>query len=860
MSTISERVERSLDTLDAGRPIIHLVSSIIRDYPDPYALARKHAQRIVLKHTGKAMDPRFVWWHQFDGASSSSRSFTGWEHSGVPKKSMHLAELVVQRFDARFQQAPDELDLYGGFYRQGRHATAFNERNELPMLGSAVQQDLWALDFAVAYRAELASFWSTYGAQFRVLAKINLLGQAHAAKREGHITVEDWTRLRAMVSNELSITGVPTLDQLQRDSTENPLVASRYAIDRVDRGCLYSFAAQDGRVVLYRPWAAEALRGFESERAMAAWLRAQLHDTDTLAVYLQAAHVDERDTERMTQIKAKLKSLGDSHSDQATQALLSYLRMPIAGEMFRYLGDRAHEEMQQNAAAMLDNADLRKAMWSGYLAAFLRVFGGFAPLGWPMTLTLLGASVAKVALDVDVAANAVDDQTRRAALSDAIFDSVFAALNMADLGFQSSFASLTYEAAINERGASLTDWQPTRSVSPALQGYEANQVLNDELALSGRLRGIRIDEQGGCWIVLDGLTYRVRYSQDLAVWLIVPANDPFAFAPLHPVRLDDSGAWQLLEPPRLLGGSPPSIEGVPNTTSRFWDGYLKADSLHSSVASASALHRQKALLQRQGAVPALVPGAAPTLDSHGLDCVMVAGALSYSYRYDREYFNSLIEYYTSDESKVNDVFRSGNYRYGDEDDYIKDLADSLERLPRNNTVKLYRGGHSSRGTGGDAYRQRRLRVGDVLVNTDITSFTENPYKVGEFASTNRTQALDSMVGVFDDSSIIFELPAGQYQSGTPISPFSLYWDEGETVFLPGSYFRIDKLEQVYGEHYHFLHVTLSQTVAPLSGAVYDLRTGQVFDRARFVSRLRTAALAQRFFPAPAASTSSLLEQ
>ncbi|MDH0301148.1 MULTISPECIES: DUF6543 domain-containing protein [unclassified Pseudomonas] len=859
MSTIKERVERSLDALDAGRPLASLVDEIIGAYPDPYELARQHAQRILSRHTGRAMDPRFVWWHQFDRASTSNRSFTGWWHSGSPSKSMHLAELVVQRFDARFQQAPDELDLYGGFYRQGHHASAFDERNEVPMLGSAVQQDLWALDFAVAYRAELASFWSTYGDKFRVLAKINLLGQAHAARRDGRITVDDWTRLRAMVSHELSVTGVPTLDMLQRDSTANPLVASRYAIDRVDRGCLYSFAAQDGRVVLYRPWAAEALKGFESELTMARWLREQLQDADTLGTFTRAAHVDARDSVRTHEVKATLQSIANSRSEQAAVVVLAYLRQPISGVLFTYLGDRANEEMRQNASTMLDNADLRKAMWSGYLAAFLRVFGGFAPLGWPMTLTLLGASVAKVALDVDAAASAVDDHARRAALRDAIFDSLFAALNMADLGFQSSLVSLTYEAPFNERSTSLADWTPAQSVAPALQDLEANQVLAGETELAGRLRGMRLDESGGCWIVLDGLSYRVRYSHELAVWLIVPPDDPFAFAPLHPVRLDENGVWRLLQPPRLAGGSPPAVEGMASVTSRFWASHVTLDEVSSRVLSANALHRQKALL-RQWPVAELAPGAVPALDGHGLDCVLTAGATHYSYRHGRDYFNSLIEYYTSDESRVNDVFRSGTYRYGDEDDYIKDLADSLEQLPRSNKVSLYRGGHSSRGTGGERYRGGQLKVGDVLVNTDIASFTENPYKVGEFASTHRTQAPQGLVGVFDDSSIIYELPAGSYQDGTPISPFSLYWDEGETVFLPGRYFRVDKLEQVYGEHFRFIHVTLSQVVGPVSGPVYDLRTGQAFDRASFVARIKTPTLAQRFFPSAAEPASSLLEQ
>lgn len=221
----------------------------------------------------------------------------------------------------------------------------------------------------------------------------------------------------------------------------------------------------------------------------------------------------------------------------------------------------------------------------------------------------------------------------------------------------------------------------------------------------------------------------------------------------------------------------------------------------------------------------------------------------YSYRYGHEYFNSLVEWYTSNESTVNDVMRTGRYQYGDEDSYINDLADSLGRLPKSNEVTLYRGGHRSRGTGGEFYRNGHLRVGDVLVNTDLTSFTENPYKVTEFACLPFAGAPGSLPGLFDDSSVVFELVAGRYRGATPISAFSIFWQEGESLMLPGNYLRIEGLEQVYGEHYRFIKVTLAQTGKPVSGPVYDLRTGLLFDVAAYRAQFRTPALAQRFFPA-----------
>jgi len=856
MNTVKERVARDLDALDAAWPLARLVDDIVRDYPDASALANEYAQTLLIKHTGRAMAPRFVWWHQFQGTSvNSAASFTGWQHSGSPQKSMRLAELVIERFDVGFQEAPDELAVYGGFYRQGPHASHFDERNEVRLLPTQVQDDLWAIDFAVVYRARIEHFWSTYGSHFRTLAKVNVLGQAASAARAGRIRGLDRARVRALVVDGLAEDSVPTLAMLQQDSTQGALAIYRYALGQSDHGCLYSLEAQDGRVMLYLPWTNEALKAFDSALAMAGWLREQLQNEATLDAFKVAAHTNAQDPSNAQAVKTHLHSIAGSASAEAALVLLTFIKRPLSGNLFTYLADLATREMRQSAGLMLDNAQLRKWLWSGYLGAFLKVFGGIAPLGWPVSLTVLGASIAKVGLEVDAAVHAPSELARKAALRAAMFDSVLAALNLVDVSFQSSFASLAYEAPAHEAQASLESWQVARYASLPVEGQESNALVAGELVQSGRLRGITVAPDGSCWILLNGLSYRVRYSHDLACWLVVPVENPYAFGPLRPVRLNAAGEWELLIPPQLAGGAPPPIPEVADSSSPFWDIYTSIDGVQSGKTSATAYRRQKALLEAW-MIPSIQPGHAPDLDEHGLDCVMTRGTPEYSYRHQREYFNSLIEYYTSDESRVNNVFRHGEYVYGDEDSYIARLADSLERLPKSNAVTLFRGGNAARGTGGSLYRTGQLKVGDVLVNTDLTSFSENPYKAVEFASQVSSPETLQPARLFDDSSVIFELPAGRYEGGTPISAFSLYWQEAETLFLPGHYFRVDRLEQVYGASYRFILVSLSRTARPLSGLAYDLRTGQLFDLQAYRARIRTPSLVQRFFPPQGTSSSS----
>ncbi|MFJ4343738.1 dermonecrotic toxin domain-containing protein [Pseudomonas sp. NPDC089401] len=847
MNDNRERMLRVLDALAEGNPMVRLVSELLHAYPDLYTLANEHAEAIVKKHTGKAMDPRFVWWHQFNLESTSHLTFTGWQHSGPPQKSLVLTELMIERFDLHFQEASDELDMCGGFYRQGPHARAYDERNEVPMLGSAVQRDLWALDFATLYRDKVERFWSAHDQSCLVLAKITLLGHGVRAAREGDISQADLTRLHALVADDLLPGQPPSLAQLRQTSSRSPLAVHRYVFSDGDRGCLFALQAEDGRVLAYMPWAGRTLKGFDSELALAGWLREHLKSPGILQAFVAGAHGNPGETSARALIKVHLQGIADSHSAQAAKVALTFFKRPLASDLFRFLCDQAASEMRSTALMMRDNSRLRRAMCSGYLSAFLAIAGGFAPLGWPMSLALLGASVAKVGLEADAAAHASDEQSRKHAMRTAMLESLYATLNLLDVGFQSTFASLAYEAPPHEIAFDVQRWQSAQSPLPSIEDLEINTLLAGEPGQSGLLRGVYVAQDGACSIVLDGLSYRVRYSQQLSVWLIVPADNPFAFAPLRPVRLNAAGEWELLQPLSLAGGAPSAERGLQSRTSLFWDTYAVVNANLSRRLSAKAMQRQKALLS-DWPVAELQRGQAPDLDANGIDCVKVDGRAEYSYRYGREYFNSLIEYYTSDESRVNDVFRVGNYKYGDEDDFIGNLADSLDALPKSSTQRLYRGGHLSRGTGGQRYRDGRLQVGDVLVNTDLSSFTENPYLAAEFASQPSVHAPAGLPGVFDDSSVLFELRADHYQSGTPIGAFSLYWDEAETVFLPGNYFRVDQLEQITGNHYRFIHVTLSQTVKPASGTVYDLRTGQPFDIELYRARFRTPALVERFFP------------
>lgn len=845
MHDIQQALLHNLEVLGTGRALAQLADDFLDHFPDPCRLARRHADKILRRHTGKVWNPDQVWWHQFTDAASSSRSYTGWAHYQRPIKTRRFTELMIERFDVGFQDATDELDLYGGFYSQGPHAQRFDERNEVPMLARDVQKDFWNLDFAQVVRDEVETFWKVRTDDFRVLAKVTLLAQCKEAERAGRLTAQDARQVRALVSSVLaSAERAPTLELLRKAAGEGEMHINVYR-PSVGRACLYILRPTSGRVWLYMPYDDQALRAFASEQAMAHWLRGWATTTEGMQRLRAAVVADEHLSDGHEAAEDALRQLADSSSDAAALKLLQRYSTPGSGNLFSQLVEDARSDMRHNAKLMVDNQRLRKAMLTGYLAAFIKVGALLVPLSTGISLALLAASVTKVWLEVDAAAHARSRQARQDALRGAIIDSIFAALNMIELGFGASHATLNYRAPFHETQASLADWQPVAHPQGLLEAREAKETLDGLQQGRQALRGIRLDSKGECWIDLQGRPYRVRYSTELKTWLIVPPDNPFAFGPIRPVRLNDVGEWELLGPPRLAGGAPG--DGLAPQPSAFWDEYMLTDEQRSEVLSDAALARQTSLLE-QSDIPELASDAEPLVDEEGFDYVDEHGACTYTYKHDGRFRNHLIDLYTMDDG-INDYLRQGvrNFNYADEVSYLDKLADALERLPVDAEVPLYRGGCGERGTSGIHFRSGRFKKGDILVNTDLTSFTENPYIIRKFSADTNKVSPQGLEGVFDDTSVVFELPAGRYHSGRPIAPFSSHYDEAETLFLPGAYFQIDEISEITGVDFRFVNVRIKQVGKPRSGPVYDLRSGEPFDRGAYVERLGAPHLVDRFF-------------
>lgn len=826
-----EHFERSLHSMADARAVMAKARGYLEAWPDLYKLARKTAGEYLLKHTGKPLDPDRVWWNVFDGAASAP-TFTGWRHSGPPKQSMTFTQLLIHRFNDGFQVAPDVLPVYGGFYNRGSGAREYGQHNEVQLEPGKVMGDLWAMDFASLLAQRTERFWHEHGDDFPLLAKVRLLASLDEAVNQGALMPSDRQRLRAWLG--VGQGGV-TLTQLQMPTPAHAFHIRHYLA--TGGGHLITLRADDGRTVLYCPGTEWLPRAFANHGDLVHWLSRHLRSREAFDALFRV-HQQSGAEAHQQAMSNLLKRFGPAEAP----AWPFGVGRRVTGDLFAEMRDWAKTDLAVSHTMAVSNADLRKSLWRGYLGAFLGVFGGFPVLAWPLGLVVLGAGVARLSLDIDAAVRARSVVERTQAVISAVADTVAAVFSIIDVGL--GVKALHFQAPPHERLIATRVLEPTDRLNDELESLDGNRIVPEPMTTPGMLDGVSIDDDGSTWIEMNDLTLRVRHSPEAEGWLAVDDDDPYAFLPNTRMQVVTDFMWTPLEvaqPELAVSGQ------LETAASGFWDTYMQAN-------YESHWEMSQALLERQRETLSTIALPSPSMSNPLLEnprqfrYLLKDGKPFYTW-VDEEYFNNdLVAAYTDELTQANGVFRHGVEIDNEMVAYLSDLFDSLEQLPRSEAVRLWRGGSGARATGGGQFRNGELTVGDVLVTTDITSFTENPYALRDFVAPKQVKGL-KRVNVFDDTSVVYELIGKGMNSGVPIGPMSLSTAEAEVVFTPGRYLRIESVREVRGEHYHFVRVRLREVDKPDVGTVYDLRTGEPFDRVAYVNRVRHASLVERFFPA-----------
>ena len=831
MAVDLEHFERSLNSLADARAVMDKARAYLAAWPDLYRLAHRTASDYLLQHTGKRMDPDRIWWNVFDQAVSAP-SFSGWRHVGPPRQSMTFTQLLVHRFSDGFQLAPDALPVYSGFYTQGEGASEYGEQNEVRLDTGEVMGDFWKLDFPSIVSQHTARFWDRHGEDFTLLAKLRLIAMVDDGVSQGALNEIDRRRLRAWLGVGQ---GKMSLASLQSVTTSDAFDVRHYLV--AGGGHLLTLRASDGRTVLYCPGTDWPPRAFANQGDLAHWLSQQLRSPQAFdALYRVSQRSGAAERQRV------FDELTDRIGPPEAPAWPFGTGRKVSAGLFAEMRSWAQADLTVSHALAVSNADLRKSLWRGYLGAFLSVFSGFSVLAWPLGLVMLGASVASLSLDIAATVRARSVFERTEAILSTIADMVAAVFSIIDVGLGAK--ALRFHAPPHERLAGSVILQAVERQSDELASLNGNRIVPQPCTTPGVLNGVSVDADGSTWIEMHDLTLRVRHSPEAGGWLAVDDDDPFAFLPDYRLRVTSASGWRWFDAPPPAESMSGALEQV---ASGFWDAYMQENAELSAQMSQTLLERQRRILSKAG------------LPSPSADNPLVCGPLQhrhllkdgkpwFSWAQNDEFHNDLVLAYTNEMTQANSLFRHGKAGDGDLTDYLKGLFDSLEQLPASGAVRMWRGGSAQRGTGGAHFRSALLSPGDVLVTTDITSFTENPYALRDFVAPKQMRGLDH-VHVFDDSSVVYELVGKGLHSGVPIGPMSMMSTEAEVLFTPGRFMRIESVRDVHGAGYRFIKVRLREVDKPDAEVIHDLRTGAPFDRKAYAERVGHQALVKRFFPA-----------
>ncbi|EIK97722.1 hypothetical protein PMM47T1_04399 [Pseudomonas sp. M47T1] len=537
--------------------LIDIAARLANNLPDMRQKARDTANLILKRHTGAYGEPDHIWWHRWDSANSTPRSFTGWEHWGKPIESMTFPQLVMARFKATDQDNADLLHQMGGFYTRGPNERVYNEKNEVRLEPQDVLNDFWGLNFASEFSDEMVRFWTTHRDDFRIMAKANFISKALEDREARRISDRQFKILLKAVAGD-----VPwpiSLRSLRNQIRPSPhLKVYPFAVGGCVATDILRIVDLDGWQYLYMPGAVNTFHAFETREDLYWWVMQETNMAANRARFMSHWPVIDNDNNALHD---KFDQLFHNWG-RDTSTLIDPHQQPLQQDPFAFLADSAERRMHADLALLgHTNDELRKQMWVGYLRAFGQTFGGMAALDWPIALAVIGAGIAELGLHIDEAINGHTTAKRKEAVIAAIGSAVDVLFN-ATFFWPSLDEGLGSEFHVAQTRFTVDDIQPhlpaplaPRETAQWLARLETNEVLDGFAAGKvGKMRGVHLNEAGQPHIDLEGIAYQVGWVKDQNHWAIVDPANPYSFYGSVPVRLNADELWEPVGSIGLKGG------------------------------------------------------------------------------------------------------------------------------------------------------------------------------------------------------------------------------------------------------------------------------------------------------------------
>lgn len=589
------------------------LGQLIDQYPDLEGAAFAAAQYLLAKLGGFDHDPYEVYWHWFDSANTSPRTYTGWEHHGKPLQSMTLVELVMRRFNLEHQRNPDLLAQMGGFYTADAHAAHYNEHNEVRLDPRKVLQHFWDVDFANQYLSRLRGFWINQQSAYRTVSKISMLCSATLQCQRGDMAVEDFLEVYAAVANDPSSPFSP--EKLYGDNVSSSTTVVR-ALDvegMVSHGVL-RFCTAQGREILYCAMQHPSFVTVKNAEALYQWVQSHLATADSRQRFgVQFVRAEHNKQAEWATLQGHLSHIAKTPW-AARKSRLNVLNKKLDGYTFNFLVDSLKADMEQDAKYLLmSNSRLEKGLWIGYLESFLKLYGGVSLIGWPVAALSIAAGLVEVGLYADKAINALDEKERTEAVRGAIIQALNLILTLPllsdasllseydefdidtsaqldvdgevllpdeeDLDSGDDIDDSTLSSNQDEAGETDSDSGVLGSDSDQEDATQAQALRNDQdlaawrpviirdtgfkLHRHGPLAGLYVRQGFETYARLHSTLYRVRYVHALKQWAVVDPLNPYGLHSYIPITLHGN-IWRAAS--RITLSATDDVE-----TTRLWN-------------------------------------------------------------------------------------------------------------------------------------------------------------------------------------------------------------------------------------------------------------------------------------------------
>lgn len=497
-----------------------LAVDVAENLPNTRAEAKKWADAILFKLTGKHIDSDTVYLNRFNGGGHTpdpeNATITGWEYTTwEPVSSLRLPDALLKNFSEN-DWVPGNLDWASGLYTDGfgqSKKKGWGAHNQVPILPSQIMHESWKTDFQGEMTKKIDSFWNTHTDQYRTAIKGEFTYQARKqlktaqamqpAERalqapEHRFTREDYRLVMGAVPNLPLDENAPlTIDQLKAQAPLEGQVHALNIAGFASTDILRFSAADGGRQVLYIPGAEPAFLRFDSLEKLEQWVIDQTKDDKKRAALASHFPLIARQDHEPGTLKTIAKVLmpvlwftdvGSRKEglDTALQKLASGKlhpaihdnQSPIAGDVFSAMATATKHRMTSDADVVIkSNSEVTRDTWLNDITVAAGLLAKLAPIAAPVAIAAVATGLTELALGAEKQASGDTAAERRDGASKA-FD-----------GLLNTLFSVGASAKPEDPFALA----PEKQLPPVEPRPQAEVIVNEE-PQPGPSSGIRTDK------------------------------------------------------------------------------------------------------------------------------------------------------------------------------------------------------------------------------------------------------------------------------------------------------------------------------------------------------------------------------